>query len=251
MMKLVENTNKILKQNGELIKRVEKLEETSTIKKDKKTQIIVPNAVRAYIHLAYKEGCKIDRHQPWKIDNDMNHLSEVNKPLSTYMKDFACGLNKELENKELVINSAIATYFETKKSSHRKRQNNPNYKKDQAKSQRKIHKANRRKKALNASTKIKTPEKSNFIKAIVQEMMSSEEEKEDNDGRYYEVKSPPWRTKDYKKIVKHADRLYNKNISERSKEQQVRRKKGTPSKRRPPKKLDYGFDIFIDNETTP
>ena len=76
-------------------------------------------------------------------------------------------------------------------------------------------------------------------------MMSSEDEKEDDDGRYFETKSPPWRTKRFKKLIKHADDLYDKNSSERAKELKLRRKKGTPSKWHPPKKLDYGYDLFV------
>ena len=77
-------------------------------------------------------------------------------------------------------------------------------------------------------------------------MMSTEEENEDDDGRYFLIKSPKWRSKKYKKLINHADNIFTNKASGRSKEQKLRRIKGSLSKRVPPKKLSYGYDIFIE-----
>ena len=78
-------------------------------------------------------------------------------------------------------------------------------------------------------------------------MMSSEEEKEDeNNCRIFAVKTLPFRSKKFEKLIKKADELYSKNSSQRSKEQMVKRVVGSPSKRMPPKSLEYGYEEFIN-----
>lgn len=78
-------------------------------------------------------------------------------------------------------------------------------------------------------------------------MMSSEEEKEDEDGAaYYSVKPLPFRTKEYKKLIRLSDRTYFEHCSKQSKEQYKKRMAGSPSKRPAPNSLEYGYDEFIE-----
>ena len=77
-------------------------------------------------------------------------------------------------------------------------------------------------------------------------MMSSEEEKEDENGeRYFAWKIPSFRDKKFQKLVDVIDKTYVKNSSKRSKEQMVKRENGTPSKRREPRSLDFGYELFV------
>ena len=70
-------------------------------------------------------------------------------------------------------------------------------------------------------------------------MMSSEDETFDANGKsYFEVKSLPFPTRKYNKT-------YMETCSKHSKEQFKIRIQGTPSKRPPPKSLEYGYDISI------
>ena len=90
-------------------------------------------------------------------------------------------------------------------------------------------------------------QKENYKKAIIPDMMSSDEEHFDDDGnRLFQTKIPQWRTRKFQKLIDLADKSYMDSCSNRSKEQMVKRVKGSPSKRPPPSKLDYGFDIFIN-----
>lgn len=93
---------------------------------------------------------------------------------------------------------------------------------------------------------IDVQQKELLSKAITPDMMSSEEEREDEEGcRYFEVKKPLWRTKKFQKLIDKIDRLYNESSSKRAKEQMLKRTVGAFSARSPPKTLDYGYDLFI------
>ena len=93
---------------------------------------------------------------------------------------------------------------------------------------------------------ISEEEKVNFAKALIPDMKSSEEEKEDENGeRYFERKIPSFREKKFQKLVDVIDKTYIKNSSKRSKEQMVKRENGNPSKRRTPRSLDFGYELFI------
>ena len=82
-----------------------------------------------------------------------------------------------------------------------------------------------------------------FVKALIPDMMSSEEEKEDENGeRYFERKIPSFRDKKFQKLVDVIDKKYIKNSS---KEQMVKRENCTSSKRRTPKSLDFGYELFL------
>ena len=77
-------------------------------------------------------------------------------------------------------------------------------------------------------------------------MMSSEDETFDANGKsYFEVKSLPFPTRKYNKLMDLADKTYMETCSKQSKEQFKIRIQGTPSKRPPPRSLEYGYDIFI------
>ena len=93
---------------------------------------------------------------------------------------------------------------------------------------------------------IRNEEKVNFAKALIPDMMSSEEEKEDENGeRYFERKIPSFRDKKFQKLVDVIDKTYIKNSLKLSKEQMVKRENGTPSKRRAPRSLDFGYELFV------
>ena len=56
---------------------------------------------------------------------------------------------------------------------------------------------------------ISKKEKVNFAKALILDMMSSEEEKEDeNDERCFERKIPSFRDKKFQKLVDVIDKIY-------------------------------------------
>ena len=77
-------------------------------------------------------------------------------------------------------------------------------------------------------------------------MMSSEGEKEDENGeRYFAWKIPSFRDKKFQKLVDVIDKTYAKNSLKRSKEQMVKRENGTLSKRRASRSLDFGYEQFV------
>ena len=89
-------------------------------------------------------------------------------------------------------------------------------------------------------------EKVNFAKALIPDMMSSEEEKEDENGeQYFEQKIPSFRGKKFQKLVDVIDKTYFKKSSKHSKEQMVKRENGTPFKRRAPRSLDFVYELFV------
>ena len=93
---------------------------------------------------------------------------------------------------------------------------------------------------------ISKEKKVNFAKALIPDMMSSEEEKEDENGeRYFEQKTPSFWDKNFQKLVDVIDKTYIKNSLKRSKEQIVKRENGTLSKRRAPRSLDFGYELFV------
>ena len=93
---------------------------------------------------------------------------------------------------------------------------------------------------------ISKEEKVNFAKALIPDMMSSEEEKEDQNGeRCFERKIPSFWDKKFQKLVDVIDKTYIKNSLKRSKEQMVKRENGTPYKRREPRSLDFGYELFV------
>ena len=71
------------------------------------------------------------------------------------------------------------------------------------------------------------------------DMMSPEEEKEDENGeRYFEQKIPSFRDKKFQKLVDVIGKTL-KIV------QNVKRENGTPSKRRTPRSLDFGYELFV------
>ena len=59
----------------------------------------------------------------------------------------------------------------------------------------------------------------NIAKALIPDMMSSEEEKEDENGeRHFELKIASFRDKKFQKLVHVIDKTYIKNSSNCSKE---------------------------------
>ena len=71
------------------------------------------------------------------------------------------------------------------------------------------------------------------------DMMSPEEEKEDENGeRYFEQKIPSFRDKKFQKLVDVIGKTL-KIV------QNVKRENGTPSKRRVPRSLDFGYELFV------
>ena len=96
---------------------------------------------------------------------------------------------------------------------------------------------------------ISKEEKVNFAKALIPEMMSSEEEKEDENGeRYFERKIPSFRDKKFQKLFDVIDKTYIKNSSKLSKEQMVKRENVTLFKRRAPRSLDFGYELFVEKK---
>ena len=111
-----------------------------------------------------------------------------------------------------------------------------------------LQKAQRRRRALQevSDDVISKEKKVNFAKALIPDMMSSEEEKEDENGeRYFQRKIPSFCDKKFQKLVDVIDKTYIKNSSKPSKEQIVKIENGTPSKRRAPRSLDLGYELFV------
>ena len=77
-------------------------------------------------------------------------------------------------------------------------------------------------------------------------MISSEEEKENENGEwYFEQKIPYFWDRKFQKVVDVINTTYIKNNSKRSKEQMVKRENGTPSKRRVSRSLDFAYKLFV------
>ena len=91
-------------------------------------------------------------------------------------------------------------------------------------------------------------DKTKYLSALTPEMVSSEDEHEDENGsRYFMVHQSKFRTKKFRKLLKIIDDAYSKNSSQRSKDQLIRREIGAPSKRPPPKVLPYGLgELFLE-----
>ena len=71
------------------------------------------------------------------------------------------------------------------------------------------------------------------------DMMSPEEEKEDENGeRYFEQKIPSFRDKKFQKLVD----VIGKTLKV---VQNVKRENGTPSKRRAPRSFDFGYLLLV------
>ena len=90
--------------------------------------------------------------------------------------------------------------------------------------------------------------KTKYLSALTPEMVSSEDEHEDENGsRYFMVHQLKSWTKKFRKLLKITDDAYSKNCSHRSKEQLIRREIGAPTKRPPPKGLPYGLgELFLE-----
>ena len=108
-----------------------------------------------------------------------------------------------------------------------------------------LQKCNRRLKTLE-KLNLPNDEKSNYQKVLLPEMMSSEEEKFDENGdRYFSVKPLPWRQRKYQKLVSKIDTAFREGMSTKSKEQYVKWLPGSQSKRSPVKCLDFNYDEFV------
>ena len=100
-----------------------------------------------------------------------------------------------------------------------------------------FYKAHRRQKGLDKvpESSISSMDKVSFRKALVPEMMSSEDEHEDENGkRFFKTKKPKFRTRKFQKLINVVDKAYVESSSKRSKEQMIERKEGSPSKRPAP-----------------
>ena len=81
-----------------------------------------------------------------------------------------------------------------------------------------------------------------YLSASTPEMMSSDDEHEDENGcRYFMVHQPEFRTKKFRKLLKIIDDAYSKNCSQRSKDYLIRREIRGLTKRAPPKVLPYSL----------
>lgn len=75
--------------------------------------------------------------------------------------------------------------------------------------------------------------------ALTVEMMSSEDEEEDADGRQIFVVRPlPWQTPDFVRIKEQLDRKFVRSMSQRSRRQFLPRAEGDPSTRPRPQKMN-------------
>lgn len=163
-----------------MISRITKLEEI--VEKKKKDEVVVPNDVRYKVRQAYDEKLR-KGEEVCKIEGSPGSFNEVNLAVTNYIRAFASGLFPNLENRDVVINSPIKIYYESKVSSARRKQSHPDKVKEAAKNQRKIHKAERRRLSLKKPvTNLKNDMKNGVELALIPEMMSSEEESEDDNG---------------------------------------------------------------------
>ena len=91
----------------------------------------------------------------------------------------------------------------------------------------------RRRKTVGKLDEARFPEemKTNFEKAIMTEMMLSEDETFGTDGKScFKVKPLPFRTRKYNKLMDLADKTYIETCSKQSEEQFKIRIQGSPSK---------------------
>ena len=87
--------------------------------------------------------------------------------------------------------------------------------------------------------------KEKCAKALVSEMMSSEDEQEDWNGQlYFLVHKPTFRTETFEKPIKIIDGSYLENCSKRSKDQMIRREVVASIVQSPPS-LKFGSNILI------
>jgi len=242
----------VVDQNKELLRRVTKLEEEKVDKKKKKDEVDVPNEVRFHVKLAYttkeSKGEKL-----WDLESNKGPFADENLHLTKYIRVFVSGLYPVLENRDAVINSAIKKYYESKISQKNRKRSNPDITKIMSKNQRRIHKAARRKKTLNkhiGADVLSDEKKKLYAEFMISDMMSSEDEKEDDDGaRYFEVRKPKFRSDRFEKLLKKIDKKYHENCSQRSKDQYVRREIGLPSEREKPKSLpDDALTNFLKKD---
>ena len=84
--------------------------------------------------------------------------------------------------------------------------------------------------------------KKKYLSTLTPEMMSSEDEHEDENGCcYFMANQLEFWTKKFRNVLKIIDDAYSKNCSQRSKDQLNRSEIGAPSKGAPPKVLPYGL----------
>ncbi|XP_066929073.1 uncharacterized protein [Clytia hemisphaerica] len=227
-------------------------EQLQTMQKKKPEKLTVPNDVRWYVKKGYASRKKAVSLQLKDWDSSPGHhaFDEVNLKTTTYVKNFVTPIFAEIENRDKIINAAINIHFENKKTVKRKKARDPNIQQKQTYSQRKKHKAERRQKTLSAMD-ISEEDKTRYTQIIVPEMMSSEEDRQDENGdSFYYVRSLPWRSKKYNRIVSKIDEAYMQNMSAKAKKQYNKRVPGSPSKRpRPPVKcLSHVYDKYVVKE---
>jgi len=229
----------LIQQNKQIIQRVSKLEEGASKKKKNCDAIEVSNKIRYHVRLAFQEKVTAGE-KSWNLDLDGPFTGE-NLVITRYIRTFVIGLNGDLENRDAIVNSAIKTYFESKVSQKKRKRKNPEVGKQIARNQRRIHKSHRRIKAFDkfVSTPNFTKEVKEMYKpALCPEMMSSEDEQEDDEGhRFFLVHKPNFRHRRFLKLLQIIDKAYDENCSKRSKEQTIVRRVGPNSNRSPPKHL--------------
>lgn len=76
--------------------------------------------------------------------------------------------------------------------------------------------------------------KTKVLKVLGVQYMSSEEDIDDDDGRYFIVHPLPWRCKKLNSTFKKFVARHKENQNKRSNNQTMRRKVGQPSERNPP-----------------
>ena len=106
----------------------------------------------------------------------------------------------------------------------------------------------RRWKAVGKLDETHFPEKmkTNFEKAIITKMMSSDYGTFDTDGKScFKIKPLLFRTRKYNNLMDLADKIYIETCSRQLKEQFKDKLQGSLSRRPPPKSLEYGYDLFI------
>ena len=110
-----------------------------------------------------------------------------------------------------------------------------------------MQKANRRKSAIGKiPDSVMTEGRKKIVRNIlILDLMSSEEETEDDGSRIFLVNPLPWVTDSYRKITKIADKYYEATKSKRARELTVERKSGTASIRPKPKKLPDNCKSFV------
>ncbi|XP_057311323.1 uncharacterized protein LOC130649321 [Hydractinia symbiolongicarpus] len=130
-----------------------------------------------------------------------------------------------------------------KKGSHRE-----NIKAVAASTQRKLNKSKRRTKVLQAMD-LPEEKKAKILKVLGVQYMSSEEEIDDNNGRYFTVHPLPWKCKKLNSTFKKLDARHQENQNKRSKNQTVRREEGRPSERnQPPDAPSFAIAPFDESQ---